>query len=65
MMNFAKPISSLNLIRDQRLGVGGTAAEIWGQEGNGGAVVEGEQAATEALVVAGQTFLGKVDLGDK
>jgi hypothetical protein len=65
MMNFAKPISSLNVIRDHRLGVGSTAVEIWGQEGNGGAVVEGEQETTEALVVAGQNFLGKVDLGDK
>ena len=26
---------------------------------------EGEQETTEALVVAGQNFLGKVDLGDK
>jgi hypothetical protein len=55
----------LNVIRDHRLGLGSTAVEIWGQEGNGGAVVEGEQETTEALVVAGQNFLGKVDLGDK
>ena len=62
MMNFAKPISSLHVIHNSYLGGGEAAAETWALAGG---VTDGAaDVGSEALVVGGQYFVGKVDLRD-
>ncbi len=62
MMNFAKPISSLHVIHNSYLGGGAAAAETWAS--NGGVAEGAAHEGSEALVVGGQYFVGKVDLRD-
>ena len=62
MMNFAKPISSLHVIHNSHLGGGEAAAEAWALAG--GVAQAAADADSQALVVGGQYFVGKVDLRD-